>query len=78
MSPADSIAREVRKIVAFELARTDGRPVPLHSAVIAAAEKPLLEAVLRHHGFNQSHAALTLGLNRNTLKKKMVAYGLIR
>jgi len=71
MSPAETIAREVRKIVAFELARTDGRPVPLHSAVIGAVEKPLLEAVLRHYRWNQSHAALALGINRNTLRKKM-------
>jgi len=76
MSPAETIAREVRKIVAFELARTDGRPVPLHSAVMGAAEKPLLEAVLRHYRCNQSHAALALGINRNTLRKKMLEYGI--
>jgi DNA-binding protein Fis len=76
MSPTETIAREVRKIVAFELARTEGRPVPLHSAVMGAAEKPLLEAVLHHHGWNQSHAALTLGISRNTLHKKIKEHGI--
>lgn len=76
MSPADTIAREVRKMVAAELARTDGRPVPLYPAVINAAEKPLIEAVLQHYRGNQTHAALALGINRNTLRKKIKDYGI--
>jgi Fis family transcriptional regulator len=77
MSPAEIIAREVRKIVAFELAKRDGgRPIPLHSAVMGAAEKPLLEAVLQYYDRNQTHAAVVLGINRNTLRKKMKAYGI--
>ena len=71
MSPAELIAREVRKIVAAELVVGLGWRLPLYERVIAFAEKPLLLAVLSHCRLNQSHAALALGLNRNTLRSKM-------
>ena len=35
-------------------------------------ERPLLEAVLQHTGGNQLRAASLLGINRNTLRKKIV------
>jgi Fis family transcriptional regulator len=34
-------------------------------------EKPLIEIVLHHAGGNQTRAAELLGLNRNTLRKKI-------
>ena len=70
------IEKEVRHIVTIEFARTKGRPVALYDAVIALAEKPLIEAVLDHERRNQMHAALALGINRNTLRKKMRAHGI--
>ena len=70
------IAREVRKIVAAELAVVLGRRMPLYERVIAFAEKPLIEQVLTLHKGNQSHAALALGINRNTPRKKMLDYGI--
>jgi len=76
MTPAEIIAREVGKMVDAELDRTDGQRVPLYGAVIGTVEKPLFDAALRHHNGNQSHAALALGLSRNTLKKKMREYGI--
>jgi Fis family transcriptional regulator len=39
-------------------------------------EKPLLEVVLRHTQGNQTLAAQVLGINRNTLRKKIQQYGL--
>ena len=76
MSPADTIARQVQNLVAAELARTDGRRLPLYELVIATAEKPLIETVLHHTRWNQSHAALTLGIHRTTLRMKMRDYGI--
>lgn len=49
----------------------------LHDLVMSQAERPLLELVLQLCGGNRSRAAEVLGINRNTLLKKMRAYGLI-
>lgn len=48
----------------------------LHAMVVAEVEKPLLEAVLQRTGGNQLRAARILGINRNTLRKKLDQYGL--
>ena len=50
-------------------------PENLHSLIIRKAEKPLLNQILRRTGGNQVHAARILGINRNTLRKKMKMYG---
>jgi Fis family transcriptional regulator len=44
--------------------------------VLGCVEKPMLEYVLNKVGGNQSKAADMLDINRNTLRKKMAAYGL--
>nr|MBF0683976.1 Fis family transcriptional regulator [Pseudomonas sp.] len=43
--------------------------------VISAVERPMLEAVLARAGGNQSRAAEMLGINRNTLRKKIEQHG---
>jgi Fis family transcriptional regulator len=45
--------------------------------VISSIEKPMLELIMQHAGNNQSLAAQYLGLNRNTLRKKLLEHGLI-
>ncbi len=49
----------------------------LYALVMNEVEGPLLEAVLRHAGSNQSKASIMLGLNRGTLRKKMKQHGLL-
>ena len=49
----------------------------LYEVVMSEVEAPLLKAVLRHHGDNQSRASTMLGLSRGTLRKKMKQYGLL-
>jgi Fis family transcriptional regulator len=44
--------------------------------VIHSVEKPLLESVLHRVRGNQTHAAEMLGINRNTLRKKMRVHGI--
>ena len=43
----------------------------LYDMVLSRIEKPLLELVLERVEGNQTKAAELLGLNRNTLRKKM-------
>jgi Fis family transcriptional regulator len=49
----------------------------LYNLVMKEVEGPLLEAVLRQTGSNQSKASIMLGLNRGTLRKKMKQHGLL-
>ncbi len=53
----------------------DFYPENLHTMIIRKAEKPLMNQILRRTGGNQVHAARILGINRNTLRKKMKLYG---
>lgn len=46
----------------------------LYQIVLQEVEKPLIEFVLQKTEANQTHAANILGINRNTLKKKMQKY----
>ena len=49
----------------------------LYEMVIQQVEKPLIEFVLEQTEQNQSKSAQMLGINRNTLRKKMQKYELI-
>ncbi len=46
-------------------------PHELYDMMLGIVEKPMLEVVMRQAGNNQSKAAQWLGLNRNTLRKKL-------
>ena len=48
-------------------------PPDLYDKIMSQVEKPLLENVLRYVRGNQVRAAAILGINRNTLRKK-IAY----
>lgn len=50
------------------------QPNDLYRMVINQVEAPLLEAVMRYSGGNQSRAAEMLGINRGTLRKKLHFY----
>ena len=51
-------------------------PNAIYDMVLACVEKPLIEYILKKVGGNQSKTAEMLGINRNTLRKKMAEYGL--
>jgi Fis family transcriptional regulator len=53
-------------------------PHSLHDMILNAAEKPLLEVVMKHTGGNQSKAAEWLGVNRNTLRRKLLDHKLVK
>jgi len=52
-------------------------PEQLHNMMIRIVEKPLLDVVMKHAEGNQSRAAEWLGLNRNTLRKKLTEHKLL-
>ena len=53
-------------------------PDGMYNMMVRVIEKPLLEVVMQHAQQNQSRAAEWLGLNRNTLRKKLVEHKLIQ
>ena len=55
----------------------DGQPPhAIYDMVLGCVEKPMIEFILNKVGGNQSKAAEVLGINRNTLRKKMAQYHL--
>ena len=48
----------------------------LHELIMGGIEKPLVEIVLKETNGNQTKAANILGINRNTLRKKIAEYNI--
>ena len=53
-------------------------PAAMYDMILKVVEKPLLEVVMREADHNQSRAAEWLGINRNTLRRKLVDHKLIK
>ncbi len=53
-------------------------PDRMYDMMVRVVEKPLLEVVMQQAAQNQSRAAEWLGLNRNTLRKKLVEHKLTK
>ena len=53
------------------------KPAGIYDMVLKSVERPMLEIVMRQAAGNQTLAAEMLGINRNTLRKKLVDYRLI-
>ena len=52
-------------------------PGPIYEMVLKSVERPMFELILQQAGGNQTLAATMLGINRNTLRKKLVDYKLV-
>ena len=52
------------------------RPAQLYDLVLREVEEPLFRVVLDYAEGNQSRAAVILGINRGTLRKKLRQFGL--
>ena len=50
----------------------------MHEMILNAVEKPMLDVVMAHAQGNQSKAAEWLGINRNTLRRKLLEHKLIK
>ena len=72
------IERDVRASLEAYFADLAGsEPHGLYDMMIGVVEKPLLETVMIQANQNQSRAAQWLGLNRNTLRKKLIQHRLL-
>ena len=75
----NDMARYVRKAIKEYFRDLDGEEpcCGMFNMVMNCVEKPLLEMVLEQVGGNQTRAAEMLGINRNTLRKKMLEHGIV-
>ncbi|QWD79596.1 Fis family transcriptional regulator [Polynucleobacter sp. MWH-Spelu-300-X4] len=55
----------------------ENAPSNVYQMVLTVIEKPVLEIIMKHANQNQSLAATYLGINRNTLRKKLLEHGLL-
>jgi Fis family transcriptional regulator len=77
MIEENEIAACVRRSLNRYFKDLDGEaPSEVFDMVISAVERPLLTYILDRAEGNQTRAADMLGINRNTLRKKMREYGL--
>ena len=74
----NELARYVRRALDQYFKDLDGEEpgCGLYDMVMDCVEKPLIERILEQAGGNQSRASALLGINRNTLRKKMSHHGI--
>jgi len=71
------LAACVRRVLIEYFKDLDGEPpAGIYDMVVNCVERPVLDLVLHHADGNQSRAAEWLGINRNTLRKKMQQHGI--
>jgi Fis family transcriptional regulator len=72
MTRRNELADAVRRSLERYFKDMDGeRPTAIYDMVLKNVEKPMIEMVLGQAEGNQTHAAAMLGIDRNTLRKKM-------
>jgi len=77
MMEENEIAACMRRSLNRYFKDLDGEaPSEIYTMVLSAVEKPLLTYILDRAEGKQTRAADMLGINRNTLRKKMREHGL--
>jgi two-component system nitrogen regulation response regulator GlnG len=71
-----SLAELIRQRINEMLENNSSEPHDLYQKLITELERPLIQVTLKRARGNQVHAARILGLNRNTLRKKLVEHGI--
>lgn len=71
---AETVTSQVRHLLAYD---DTGSPGGLYDRVLQEVERPLLEQVMLRCQGNQLKAAAMLGINRNTLRKKLRRHKLL-
>jgi Fis family transcriptional regulator len=78
MSRDNDIAQSVHRTLDQYFRDLDGeQPAAIYDMVMRNVERPMLAFVLERAGGNQSVAARMLGINRNTLRRKLSDHDLL-
>ncbi len=67
----------VRRVESYVRDLEGVKGLPIHEMIVTAAERPLLAWAMDKCGNNQKAAAQLLGINRNTLRKKLRMHGFL-
>ncbi len=69
---------EVRKAMNRYFAQLDQKNIPIdvYQLVLNEVEPPLLASVMKFSNNNQSKASRVLGINRTTLRTKLIKYNI--
>ena len=79
MKEANGISACIQGALEAYFRDLDGeRPSNVYDMVVKSIERPMLEVTLRQAGGNQTLAAEMLGINRNTLRKKLNEHRLMQ
>ena len=76
-SPPNLAETVERAVESYMETMADEQIQDLYELVLSEVEAPLLEIVMQSTSGNQSKAALILGLNRGTLRRKLKKYGML-
>ena len=78
LNGSNEICRSVERSLDEYFRRLDGEvPTGVYDMVIGHVERALLASIMARADGNQSQAAEMLGMNRNTLRAKLVKYRLL-
>ncbi len=78
LNGSNEICRSVDKSLDEYFRRLDGEtPTGVYDMVIGHVERTLLASIMARAEGNQTQAADMLGMNRNTLRSKLVKYKLV-
>jgi len=75
---SNNLAKCTKKLLKdyFKLVHDPYQVTDIYNTVIVQVEKPMLEVVMKKTKNNKSKAAQILGINRNTLHKKLRQHNL--
>jgi Fis family transcriptional regulator len=78
MAEPNSISAFIRNALEDYFDRLDGeKAAGVYCMVLKSVERPMFEIVMEEAKGNQTLAAEILGINRNTLRRKLVDYDLL-
>lgn len=69
-----SLAETVGHLIARHIELSGKNIIDLHQMVLEQIEPPLLKAVMERYKYNQSRAAIALGISRGTFRKLLIKY----